>query len=367
MQIMNFSKQVKNMVSFFNAPDIMNNLPDSIIITDLDYYITDVNDKARECFGIAQNVPYIRIDNYIKNGMELIASSLRNKKPVVGIGLLREKEFYIELNVKRTDKNYYISVRDVSHYISDKIFQEKAARFNQEKNAMLHKVEQEIMSPIDSISGFSKGLLDGLGGDLSEKQLKYVRIINSNINGLHDFMEKLLEFSYNESSLYESEYKQFDIVAQIKEIIAKLPVAKGKEINFEYDSIEKRTINSDLKVVQRALKNILEVSLSTVESGLVSITMTKPDEETSIANGLDEEKQYINIIIKDNGKGFEPQELKTICDPYIQLSKNRKNLLNSLKLGSASIMIKRFGGYFDIFSNVNIGSEYRIILPYEKE
>lgn len=83
---------------------------------------------------------------------------------------------------------------------------------------MLVKLEGDIKSPISSITGFSQGLLDGIGGNLTEKQAKYIKIINSNSNDLYHFMDKLLEFTESESSLYKSMYQNFDVVQIIKGI-----------------------------------------------------------------------------------------------------------------------------------------------------
>ena len=366
MQIMNFDKQVKSLVSFLGASDVIKDFPDSVFITDLEGYIKEVNTKAKLVFGIGEDVPYVKIDHYIKDAMDLVASSIRKKKAVLGTGYLKEKEFYIELSASRTEKNYYISVRDVTHAISEIELKDKINRFNAEKNIMLSKLESELISPVDSILGFSKGMIDGLGGDLSEKQLKYIKIINTSAKDLHCFVEKFIEFSNAESSLYDPDYKQFDIVSEIKDVLKHFE-QNETEINFEYDSVEKRAIYTDLKIIKKALKNILEVSLSTVESGIVSLIISPPNEEMSLTYGLNEEKKYISIIVKDSGKGFDAKTIKAICDPYLQLDKGRRDLLQAFKLGAASIMIKRASGYFDISSEVMAGTVYTIILPVEKE
>jgi len=365
MQIMNFDRQVKNVVSFLNASNVIKDFPDSVFITDLDGYVTEANAKAKEVFGISDGIPYVKIDNYIKDAMNLVASSIRKKKAVIGTGYLKDKDFYIELNASRTEKNYYISVRNATHYTSETELKDKINRFNGEKNIMLSKLESELISPLDSILGFSKGMIDGLGGELSDKQLKYIKIINNSANDLHEFLKKFVEFSDAESSLYDPDFRQFDVISEIKEVLKQYE-QNDIEINFEYDSVEKRAIYTDLKIIKTALKNILDVSFSTVESGLVSVIAAPPDEEMSLTYGLSEDKKYISIIIKDSGKGFEGAALKTICDPYLQLDKNRKDILQSFKLGSASIMIKRAKGYFDISSEVMNGTVYTIVLPIEK-
>ena len=59
--------------------------------------------------------------------------------------------------------------------------------------------------------------------------------------------------------------------------------------------------------------------------------------------------------------------MKYLCEPYAQLEKGKKNFLRALKLGTASILIKRANGLINIHSEVKVGTKFEIILPIEKE
>ena len=53
-------------------------------------------------------------------------------------------------------------------------------------------------------------------------------------------------------------------------------------------------------------------------------------------------------------------------EAYAQLDKGKKNILRSLKLGIASILIKRANGIINIRSELKKGTKYEILLPVEK-
>ena len=76
---------------------------------------------------------------------------------------------------------------------------------------------------------------------------------------------------------------------------------------------------------------------------------------------------YLQITIRDTGSGIPEEEMRYLCEPYAQLEKGKKNFLRALKLGSASILVKRANGLFDICSEVRTGTKYEIVLPIEKE
>lgn len=374
MQIMNLEKIVKNLWWSLTAFRTINNLPDSIIFVDFQGTIERANRKAYECFGfkIDDENP-IKIDNIIKNGLDIIESSIKSGKPVVATAVIPGREFYVELNATKQNDGYCLAVRDLTRLTDEVATEEKIAKFNGEKNAMLVKLEGDIKSPITSISGFSQGLLDGIGGELTEKQAKYIKIINNNSNDLYHFMDKFLEFTYAESSLYEAQSQNFDIVETIKNIVKEYnPIIEQKKLSldFDYDSIDKRTIYSDAKALPKIVHNILEVAVGMTETGYISINLKNPDERTALKFGVAAPEMlngFIHLSIKDTGTGIPEEEMRYLCEPYAQLEKGKKNFLRSLNLGTSTILTKRAKGSIVINSEVMKGTTYDIILPIEKE
>jgi signal transduction histidine kinase len=75
----------------------------------------------------------------------------------------------------------------------------------------------------------------------------------------------------------------------------------------------------------------------------------------------------LHITIADSGVGIGEDEVKFLCEPYAQLEKGKKNFARALKLGTATILIKRSEGLFDISSEVMNGAKYDVILPILKD
>ena len=370
---MNVKKIAKNLWWALTSFQTINNLPDAVIFTDKEGCITRFNKKAREVFGLsdAEDAPLVYFDTIVKDGMNNVKTSLKNNKPVLSTATLPVREFYIELNASKNGSGYCINLRDMTKLTDEIVNEDKILRFNSEKNAMLSKLEGDIKSPLTSISGFAQGLLDGLGGNLTEKQAKYVKIINSNAEELHTFMDKLLEFSYAESSIYEPEFHKFDIVEALKAVIKDCESelnAKKLTFDFDYDKIEKRNVYTDSNAVKRAFKNIIETAISMTETGYITVKLSNPDELTSIKYNINPEQSnsYLQITIRDTGVGIQEEDLKYLCEPYAQLEKGKKNFLRALKLGSASILVKRANGLINITSEIMKGTKFEIILPIEK-
>ena len=373
MQIMKLGKLFKNILWVFSAYNTINTLPDAVIYVNNKGIIKNYNKKANELFEFNKNPHISNINDIIINGFTQIKTSLNNAKPVLATADFAGHQFYVELNTSKKMFGYCVTVRDLTKLTSEIINDEKTQLFNNEKNAMLVKLESDIKSPITSISGFSKGLLDGLGGELSEKQAKYVKIIQNNADELYHFMDKLLEFSKVESSIYEPDYHNFDIVEALKSVAKEFAnECEAKKLGFDidYDNLEKRNVYSDANVVKNAFRNILKTSISMTETGFILIKLAHPDPQTCAKYNLDinkKETSYLHILIKDTGIGVPEDEMKYLCEPYAQLEKGKKNFLRALKLGTASILIKRANGLINIHSEVKVGTKFEIILPIEKE
>lgn len=376
---MNFKTFVSKLWWTLSAFNTINNLPDAVIYIDSEGNIKHFNKKAREVFGLRNyncesEDSNININDLIKDGTTVLKASLAAARPALATATIPGREFYVEINASKKGKGLCVSIRDLTKLTNEIFNDEKTIKFNNEKNAMLVKLEGDIKSPITSISGFSQGLLDGLGGVLTEKQAKYVKIINSNSEELYHFMDKLLEFSYAESSLYQPDMHNFDIVEVFKTINSDFQkVIEEKKLAFDlnYDNIEKRNVYTDLTAIKKIYRNILEVALPMTETGYVLIKLSHPDEITCMKYKLEipanKQKPYLHISIRDTGAGISEDDMKYICEPYAQLEKGKKNFLRALKLGSASILTKRANGIINITSEIMKGTKYDIILPIEKD
>lgn len=370
MQIMNLSKLLKNMWRSLSAGHTLENLPDAVMIVSKEGIVESYNRRAKEIFRFVDNsYGKYKLADILKNSQETVENSAKSQKPVLTNALIGETEFYVEINAGKYNDGYIVIARDLTLLTNKLKNEDEIVKFNNEKNAMLAKLEDEIKSPVSSISGFSQGLLDGLGGELNEKQQKYVKIINTNANDLYKFLDKLLMFSHAESSIYEENYHTFDVVELLKSVSKEfVPSLEEKGIEFAIDSenLQNRNIYTDSSAVKNAFQNIMEVAVSSIEKGYISVRVMTPDEEICGAYNIVDGEKYVCLEIRDTGAGFAEDEMKYLCEPYAQLEKGKKNFLRALRLGIASILIKRANGLINIRSEVMKGTGYVILLPLEK-
>jgi len=361
-----------NIFSSINPREVIKNLPDAVLVVDFDGKIIWSNNKAAVIFESNSNdLKGLYLNEIVANGMELAQKSFSRRNSIVtGAFTFAGKEFFIEMNAKKYIDQYFITIRDITAMTNVLKNAEKTGRLNKEKNTMLVKLSSEFKSPIQSVIGFSQAILDGLGGDITEKQSKYLKIINKNSNELLYFVDKFIEFSQAESSLFTINNQFFDITNLIQLIIKnndKEIRSKGLAINIDHEELPQKTIYSDETALNIIIQNIIENSIKLTETGSITIKLEIADDETLEKCNLKmkpEINYYLKISISDTGMGLAKSEMEGLYEPYTQLANiQKKNIVRALSLGTAQTIVKKMMGHFEVSSEVMIGTTFTVILP----
>lgn len=371
----------KHFLSKAKDIDILSSIPDGVMLIDNTGKIEWINDVIPILFRMNKNdVLKYSFNEIIESGLDLIKQSSGVLKAVVGkVKDPSGKDLYMEITAKSVENFFVISLRDVTQnyktVTSIMVEHESSKKVNKDKNAFLVKLSNEIRSPINSVIGFSQAMIDGLGGAMSAKQEKYVKIINKNSNETLYFLDKIIELSQTESNLIDYDFQIFDVVNSIQNVLKSFePTIKSKNLtlNVESEGLSKRTIFSDEGIFKIIIQNILETSLNYTDVGSINIKVSYPELDLVSQQTLElgeniTEKSYIMITISDTGAGISSSDLNVIFDPYAQLDRaNKKNIVRSIALASAKNLVRYLRGAIWLESAPMQGSTYSVILPVEK-
>lgn len=346
-----------------NSIDVEKALPDALIMCGKDGKIQWVNDVAAEIFETSKmHLLTSNISDFIENSMNLISSSVILHKPV--ITKFAGREIYFDMTVKEIEEGYVLDFRDAVSAVQETA-QDDTEAVNREKNNFLLKLANDLKSPVQSIVGFSQAMADGLGGEMSEQQEKYIKIINKNSSELMYFIAKLLELSQTEASLKEPENKTFDIVGLVKSTVRyneQLYKGKDVKISIRQDENFKKTISSDEEIIKNILQDVLEVLLKAVDMGEITINLSTPDEEFIASKNLPQ-GSYTMISLSSTSLLLSETDLECIFDPYkIVDSSNRKNVLRAIVLASVKNMVQSLNGIIWVESQILKNTSFNIII-----
>ena len=350
-----------------NSFDVEKALPDGVIFCTNDGKIQWVNDKAAEIFETSKmNLKTSSISDFIENAHNLIVNAVVNNKPL--ITKMVSREIYFEMTAKQIEEGYVLSFRDIesgANYKSVSSNQDEDA-VNKNKNEFLLKLVNDFKAPLQSIIGFSQAMADGLGGNISEQQEKYIKIIKKNSSDLMYFTDKLFELSKTELETIPPESKTFDIINLINSLVRyNEQLCKDKDIKWNVSVAEglKKTMLSDENYVKNIVQNIVEVILRAVEVGDINIELSLPEKEFLELKKLPV-GDYVMLSITSSSLLLSKTDLEQIFEPYkIIDSPNRKNLVRAITMASVKNMVQALRGFIWVESKVLKNTTFNIVIP----
>ena len=362
---MDFTKILFKTSSF----DVEKALPDGVVYCTKEGKIQWADDKAAEIFETSKmNLKTSNISDFIENAENIIINAVVTDKAV--IAKFVNREIYFEMTAKQYEDGYVLDFRDIEkekeYKNSDRDDAEKEVSKN--KNDFLLKLVNDFKSPLQSIIGFSQAMADGLGGNMSEQQEKYIRIIKKNSSDLMYFTEKLFELSKTESDSNKPEMKMFDLLNTINSLVRyNEQLCKDKEIKWNVNVEEgvKNTVISDENYAKNIMQNIFEVILKSVEMGDINIEISQPDEDIMRLKKLPS-KKYILISVTSSALLLSENDIELMFEPYkIIDSPNRKNLLRAMTLASVKNMVQALNGIIWVESRILKNTVFNVLIPQE--
>lgn len=371
MEFMSFFKKA-------SLSQVLEYLPDGLVLTDLSGKVLHANKYAKELLGVRErdNIAQI-LDVNLK-----MIESLAEKEVQSVFKVPREDiPVYVELSASKIsdEAKFIITVRNVTqtHEFMKKMLveTESSKKVNRDKNSFLVKIGNDLKSPLHSIDGFSKALLEGLGGPISEKQEKYLNIINKNSHELLFLIDRIIEQSRLESGLYDWDYKHLDIINLLQTVVRPYKEVlreKSIELTVDIEEVSKRTCFADESALKAVIDSLMDIAVKSTYLGNINIKLSHPPLDFVALKEIDfpetaTEKSFIRFTITDTGSGMSETEKAFIFDPYYQLeSGNKKNLPKSLSLAIVSSLVKSMRGKVWVESEAMQGSSFSFIIPNER-
>lgn len=378
-----------NILSWFfkkkNDKSALSYYPEAVLVVSLSGEILYANENLLKLLNMTSDELFnLELLDIFDGGFNLISNLAKSEdSAVVRSKLKTDEDLFFEIKASEYEDNedkIIISLRDVTNtqkMLNKLLFEhEYLNKITKNKNTFLTKISGEITSPIHSINGFSQAILEGLGGNVNDKQEKYLKIINKNSTQLLELINSILEYSKLESGLYEYEFKNFDAVTLLTSVFNKYKEKADEKkliLNFNLNSLGKRTFYSDEAVFKKILETLLENALTRTESGSIQLVVSHPDKEYLEYAGFSinpniSDKTYLLVQIKETSKGLSETELQNIFDPYMNIDRYiaKKAVSKSLEMGILYNLVRILKGRIWVESDAQQGTSFNFIIPIER-
>jgi Signal transduction histidine kinase len=216
-------------------------------------------------------------------------------------------------------------------------------------------VSHELRTPITALKGFSETLLDGAMYD-EEVLVEFLEIMLKESTRLDSMVQDILQLSKLEQRKV-SVSKDWIRIREVTEEIFQILQQKIELKQMSY-SIEEKTpvsIFTNREQLKQVLMNLIANAITyTPEKGTVIVDISQVADEAQIQ-------------IIDSGIGIPEKERTRIFERFYRVDKARSRNSGGTGLGLSIVkwLVDSMDGQIELYSEVNVGTTFKVILPIE--
>ena len=262
------------------------------------------------------------------------------------------------------ENNYAIIFKDISAKLRSQkylIEYEKMKKHEEVKNEFFANISHELRTPLN-IFYSTLQLLDIKSNDMSvdfrqvyENNKQYLKI---NCKRMLRLINNIIDITKIDVGFTKAKFTNCDIVRVVEDItLSVINYANNKNINIVFDTeVEEHIIKCDSSMIERAILNLLSNAIKfTKENGNIFVNLYK-------------DKNWVHIIVKDDGIGIPISIQNIIFERFVQGDKSltRLNEGSGIGLSIVKSIVELNNGEIYLDSDEENGTEFEILLPNEK-
>lgn len=232
------------------------------------------------------------------------------------------------------------------------------------KSQFLANMSHELRTPLNSIIGFSRVILKGIDGPVTELMQQDLTAIYNSGQHLLGLINDILDLAKIEAGKMELAFDEVNIMDLTNSVMSTMTgLIKDKPIQMK-KIIEPNlpTVRADAIRVRQVMINLLSNAAKFTEEG--EITVRVGPNLGAIGHG------EILISVTDTGAGISKEDQEKLFLPFSQVdaSPTRKTGGTGLGLSICQQLIQMHGGRIWVESEMNKGSTFYFTLPlFRKE
>lgn len=221
------------------------------------------------------------------------------------------------------------------------------------RSSFISSVSHELKTPMQTISGFVDGILDGTIE--KENTEKYLRIVSEETKRLARLVNSMLQLSRLQSDKMKLNKTTFNFSDMVISVFLSFEKqVEDKKISIlGLDMLKPISITADRDLIYQVIYNLTENAIKfTPENGEISVK-------------CECEKQTVKFTIKNSGEGLTQNEMSKIFERFYKTDRSRSKDKTGMGFGLYIVktIVSLHGGKISVGSVLNEYTQFEVILP----
>ena len=240
--------------------------------------------------------------------------------------------------------------------------EQKLAEVNESLNATnrsymetLGFVTHEMNTPVASMLNYAYILQSGAGGDLTEKQAKAVRVIDSNLRRLAEMIRHYLNLSRIERGELRPTPTRVPVLEEVLQplIDSFEPQTTEHDMRIVTDFSEEVVLNADMNMTREIFENLISNAIKYGrDGGTIRWTANRED-------------GFYRFAVRNEGEGIRPENIDGLFGKFKRLKDASADTRRGTGLGLflCKNIVEAHGGRIEVQSSYGEWAEFRFTLP----
>jgi PAS domain S-box-containing protein len=255
------------------------------------------------------------------------------------------KELATKRRIDKLEEDMNAMERDLAGVVSE----------SKLKSEFIYNISHDLKTPLTSIKGFGKLLLEG-SGELTQEQQDYIKIINNESDRLYQLIQQILDVAKLSSGKIKLDSQHVNLSELVnKQTIGTLvEVVKKKNLYFKWN------IDPSIPEVQADPNRLLQVFVNLINNA------TKFTESGGITIDMTRKGRSVRIGVTDTGIGISKEDKNKLFKKFYQLKHGltmQEGAGTGLGLTIAKEIVHLHGGKIGVISEIGKGSTFWFTLP----
>ncbi|MFB6344006.1 two-component regulator propeller domain-containing protein [Saccharicrinis sp. FJH62] len=229
-------------------------------------------------------------------------------------------------------------------------------------------ISHEIRTPLTLILGPVEKIMHN---KLSETEVNdNIKLVHRNAKNLDRLINQLLDFRKLQTGNLKLNLTEADIVRFVENIVESFrSLAEEKQIRLKFTTLKKSLFTAfDPDKIEKILNNLLSNAFKfTDQGGTISVNLSLIFDSEDEFNSDEKEKQFIEISVKDTGKGITNKNINKIFMRFFQSNDGEdSNSGTGIGLALVKELVSLHKGKVFVSSKTGKGTKFTVRIPYKQ-